>query len=118
MSPSRIRRWIAWAAVPAMAWTAAWAAPVPSSADGVDRRAGDARSFRDFVVLEKVADAMTDLGYDARQIDDRLSRLSEDDLRHLADNPNQIRTAGTRVPEQVDRSTARRLDVPVLPVIF
>ena len=99
----------------------ALAAPVPSKparAPAPDSRETDAATVQSFLGREDVARAMAGTGLTAPQIEQRLARLSDEDLRSLAANLDQVQAAGTEVPRYVWVLLAVFLGVLILTAIF
>lgn len=96
------------------------AAPIPSRAD--DGRAtgpsGDAATVRDFLAREDVGRALASLGLSADEVRHRVDRLSDEDLRQLASNLDQVRAAGEQVPEYIWWLLGGLLGVLILSAIF
>ncbi|HVR42793.1 MAG TPA: PA2779 family protein [Thermoanaerobaculia bacterium] len=75
----------------------ALAGPAPSktAADQtVTARQADLTTVRSALEIERVAGALEAQGFTAEQIDSRVAALSDDDLRALARNVEQIQAAG------------------------
>ena len=99
----------------------ALAAPVPSKpapAQAADSRETAAATVRTFLGREDVARAMAGTGLTAPQIEQRLARLSDEDLRSLAANLDQVQAAGTEVPRYIWVLLAVLLGVMILVAIF
>jgi len=81
----------------------ALAAPIPSKTDDSrsDTRAEYVVTIESVLAREDVAEALQSCGLSAGEIESRLVRLSNDDLRHLASNLEQIQAAGREVPESI-----------------
>ncbi len=98
-----------------------FAAPVPSKPAPVpapDSRESDAAKVRSFLEREDVARAMAGAGLTPPQIEQRLARLSDEDLRSLASNLDQVQAAGTEVPRYIWVLLAVFLGVLILAAIF
>ncbi len=99
----------------------ALAAPVPSKpapATAPAPRDADAATVRSFLERGDVARAMAGTGLTAPQIEQRLARLSDEDLRSLAANLDQVQAAGTEVPRYIWVLLAVFLGVLILAAIF
>ncbi len=99
----------------------ALAAPVPSKpapASMPDSRETDEAKVRSFLEREDVARAMAGAGLTAPQIEQRLARLSDEDLRSLASNLDQVQAAGTEVPRYIWVLLAVLMGVLILAAIF
>jgi len=81
----------------------ALAAPIPSEAEdnAVADREADEAVVQDVLVQEQVADALASFGLSADEVEGRLAKLSDEDIRHLASNLDQIQAAGEQVPEYI-----------------
>lgn len=81
----------------------ALAAPIPSEAEdnAVADRETDEAVVQDVLVQEQVADALASFGLSTDEVDSRLAKLSDEDIRHLASNLDQIQAAGEQVPEYI-----------------
>jgi hypothetical protein len=99
----------------------ALAAPVPSKPAPVtapDSREIHSATVRSFLAREDVARAMASTGLSAPQIEQRLARLSDEDLRSLAANLDQVQAAGTEVPRYSWVLLAVLLGILILTAIF
>jgi len=97
----------------------AFAALVPSkTAPAPASRETDVATVQSFLAREDVARAMAGTGLTAPQIDQRLARLSDEDLRSLAANIDQVQAAGTDVPRYIWLLLAVFLGVLILVAIF
>lgn len=79
------------AALPALA------GPVPSKTaanQSLEARNADLATVREIVAIDGVADALAAQGFDRESIDTRLAGLSNEELRSLAQNLDQIEAAG------------------------
>jgi hypothetical protein len=84
------------------------APPLPAVASVIPSRAGDATvsretdlaQVRDALARDDVAKALAGHGLRAEEVQQRLDRLSDEDLRSLAGNLDQIQAAGN-VPEYI-----------------
>jgi hypothetical protein len=96
------------------------AAPIPSKSVADDAAARDASlaSVKSFLAREDVSRALQVSGLTPAQADERLSRLSDEDLRSLARNLDQVQAAGTDVPDYVWILLAVFLGVLILAAIF
>ena len=81
----------------------ALAAPIPSEAEdnAVADREADEAEVQDVLVQEQVADALASFGLSTDEVESRLAKLSDEDIRHLASNLDQIQAAGEQVPEYI-----------------
>jgi hypothetical protein len=81
----------------------ALAAPIPSEAEdnAVADREADEAVVQDVLVQEQVADALASFGLSTDEVENRLAKLSDEDIRHLASNLDQIQAAGEQVPEYI-----------------
>jgi hypothetical protein len=80
----------------------AFAAPIPSEVENDPAgRASDEAAVMDVLVQEQVAEALESFGLSADEVENRLAKLSDEDLRHLASNLEQIQAAGEEVPEYI-----------------
>lgn len=74
-----------------------FAAPVPSKTaanQSLASRDADLAVVRDVVANEQVAQALASRGFTADQVNARLAQLNQQDLHQLAQNLNQLQTAG------------------------
>ena len=77
------------AAVPALA------APVPSrSVDAIQVRAADLATINSVIGNEEVSAALAAQGFTSDQVNQRIAALSDEDLRSLASNLDQVQAAG------------------------
>jgi hypothetical protein len=114
-------RWLAVALLAALLAPAqALAAPIPSKARTIPPtpRDADAVTVTDFLARAEVAEALAAAGLSAEDVKDRLARLSDEDLRHLASNLAQIQAAGEEVPEYIWWLAGGLLGVLILAAIF
>ncbi len=82
----------------------AHAAPAPSKtspAQSLDSRAADLASVPACLAREEVAGALQAHGLTTAQVQDRIARLSDQDLRALASDVNQIQAAGALDRDQM-----------------
>lgn len=73
------------------------ASGVPSKTapdQSLEARAADLDTVREFVAHEQVAGVLAEHGFTQDQVNDRIARLSDEDLRSLANNMDQIQAAG------------------------
>lgn len=98
----------------------ALAAPIPSEAkdDAVTDRDSNAAVVKDVLVQEQVAEALESFGLSSDEVESRLAKLSDEDLRHLASNLDQIQAAGEQVPEYIWWLAGGLLAVLILAAIF
>ena len=96
------------------------AAPIPSKIDAprVDARDAHVATIENVLARNDVADALRSHGLSADEVQSRLERLSDDDIRHLASNLEQIQAAGEEVPEYMWWIAGGLLAVLILAVIF
>ena len=95
------------------------AAPVPSkTAAAAAPRETDAATVRSFLARDDVARALAGTGLTPPQIEQRLARLSDEDLRYLASNLDQVQAAGTEVPRYIWILLAVFLGILILAAIF
>jgi hypothetical protein len=88
---------VAFAAVPA------FAGPVPSktaSNQSLDQRAADIAVVRDVLSHDEVAKALEARGFTPAQVDQKLAQLSPQDLHQLAQNLDQLQSAGMLTRQQ------------------
>jgi hypothetical protein len=75
----------------------AFAAPMPSKAianQSLDARSADLALVRDVVANEQVAKALASRGLTQEQVNQKVAQLSSQDLHQLAQNLNQLQSAG------------------------
>jgi len=75
----------------------AFAAPTPSKAvanQSLDSRAADLALVRDVVANQQVAQVLAARGFTQEQINQKVAQLSSQDLHQLAQNLNQLQSAG------------------------
>jgi hypothetical protein len=104
--------WLAGVAAPAAAERIASKAEAPA-----ESRAADLARVSDAVAREPVAQALAAHGLTAQQIEERLVRLSDDDLQRLAANLDQVQAAGN-VPNYIWILLGIFLAVSILAVVF
>jgi hypothetical protein len=92
------------------------AEPIGSKAEDVSRQA-DLALVRQALERGEVARALAAQGLAAGAIDERLNRLSDEDVRRLAANVAQVQAAGN-VPEYIWILLAVFLAVSILAMIF
>ena len=98
---------------------------VPASAERIGSRGEDASAsreadlahVRDVLARDAVAKALAAHGLPPGDVEQRLARLSDEDLRGLAGNLDQIQAAGN-VPEYIWILLAIFLAVSILAMIF
>jgi hypothetical protein len=97
-----------------------FAAPIPSRAPETapTARGADVVAVRSFLARDDVARALAGAGLTAPQVDQRLARLSDEDLRLLAANLDQVQAAGAEVPKYIWWLLAGFLGVLILTAIF
>jgi len=98
----------------------ALAAPIPSEPEdeAPTGRASDEAVVKDVLIQEQVADALASFGLTNDEVESRLAKLSDEDLRHLASNLEQIQAAGEEVPEYIWWLAGGLLAVLILVAIF
>jgi len=101
-------------------WVPALAAPIPSKTDDspIDTRDAHVATIENVLAREDVTEALQSYGLSADEIESRLVRLSDDDIRHLASNLEQIQAAGEEVPEYIWWLAGGLLAVLILVAIF
>jgi sporulation-control protein spo0M len=83
--------------VAAMAAVPMFAGPVPSKTaanQSLDQRAADIAVVRDVISHDEVAKALEARGFTRDQVDQKLAQLSPQDLHQLAQNLDQLQSAG------------------------
>ena len=94
------------------------ASVIPSKAeDATASRETDLTQVRDALARDEVAKALSAHGLRAEEIEERLDRLSDEDLRSLAGNLDQIQAAGD-VPKYIWILLAIFLAVSILALVF
>ncbi len=91
------------------------AGPIPSKA--ADTRAEDLATVESFLAREEVAEALAANGLSAEEVEQRLARLSAEDLSALAANVDQVQSAGA-VPNYIWILLAILMVVMILATIF
>jgi len=91
------------------------ASPVPSKAASRD---ADLAAVKSVLAHDEVARALAATGLTDAEIQQRLERLSQEDLRSLASNLEQVKPAGTDVPEYIWWLLGGLLAVLILVAIF
>jgi len=74
-----------------------FAAPLPSktaATQSIATRAADLALVRDVAANARVAQVLAAHGFSQQQVNDRLAQLSNQDLHQLAQNLNQLQSAG------------------------
>ena len=104
------------------AWLAGVAAPaaaerIASKADPAASRAAGLARVSDVVARDNVAQALAAHGLTAQQIEERLVRLSDDDLHRLAANLDQVQAAGN-VPNYIWILLGILLAVTIVAAVF
>jgi hypothetical protein len=89
--------------------------PIPSRA--ADTRDADLARVESFLARDEVAQALAAQGLSADEVEQRLARLSTEDLSALAANLDQIQAAGA-VPEYIWILLAILMAVTILATIF
>jgi hypothetical protein len=96
---------------------ASFAAAIPSKAEASPTRDADLAQIRDVLARQEVARALADRGLASEEVEERLARLSDEDLRALAGNVEQIQAAGA-VPEYIWILLGVFLAVSILVMVF
>ena len=89
--------------VAAMAAVPVFAGPVPSKTaanQSLDQRAADIAVVRDAISHDEVAKALEARGFTRDQVDQKLAQLSPQDLHQLAQNLDQLQSAGALTRQQ------------------
>jgi hypothetical protein len=94
-----------------------WAAAIPSKGEEAPTRAADLARIQDVLARQEVARALADRGLPADEVQQRLARLSAEDLRSLAANVDEIQAAG-EVPHYIWILLGVFLAVSILVMIF
>jgi hypothetical protein len=89
--------------------------PIPSKA--ADTREADLATIESFLAHDEVAQALAAQGLSAEEVEQRLARLSAEDLSALAANVDQIQSAGA-VPNYIWVLLAILMGVMILATIF
>jgi hypothetical protein len=89
--------------------------PIPSKA--ADSRESDLATIESFLARDEVAQALAAQGLSADEVEQRLARLSAEDLSALAANVDQIQSAGA-VPNYIWILLAILMGVMILATIF
>ena len=90
----------------------------PSRAeDAAASRARDLAEVRNLAARDDVARALAGQGLSAREVDTRLTRLSDEDLRRLAANLDQIQAAGN-VPNYIWILLGILIAVTIIATVF
>ncbi len=118
--------WLAGVAAPVAAERIASKAEAPAAAERIvakaesrsASRATDHARVSDAVARDEVAGALAAQGLTAEGVEERLVRLSDEDLRRLAANLDQVQAAGTQVPDYIWILLGIFLAVTILAVIF
>ncbi|HXK09566.1 MAG TPA: PA2779 family protein [Vicinamibacteria bacterium] len=97
-------------------WASAERIPSRAEDEAAARRA-DLTHVRDALARDEVARALAAQGLSAGQVEERLTRLSDEDLRRLAANLDQIQAAGD-VPKYIWILLAVFLVASTLAIIF
>jgi hypothetical protein len=114
-----LRLGIALAALTIVAAPYAGAGVIASKAEATvpPTRAQDLRDVKELLARDEVGKALAAHGLSADEVDQRLDRLSDQDLRALAANIDQIQAAGD-VPKYIWILLAIFLAVSILVLIF
>jgi hypothetical protein len=91
-------------------------APIPSKATTASRDA-DLATIESFLARDEVAQALAAHGLSGDEVEQRLARLSAEDLSALAANVDQIQAAGG-VPQYIWILLAILMGVMILATIF
>lgn len=105
----------------ALICTTSFAAPIPSKAESGPQpssREADLGTIQDVLARDDVARALSAHGLTGEEVESRLARLSDQDLRDLASNLSQIQAAGEEVPEYIWWLAGGFLAVLILAAIF
>jgi hypothetical protein len=81
-----------------------FAATIPSKVETeseIASRVADLGTVQDVLAREDVAEALSAHGLTSEEVENRIARLSNQDLRYLASNLSQIQAAGEEVPEYI-----------------
>ena len=113
MAHKFLRHGVALAAVLLISPVFAWASAIPSSGEA-DR---DVRKVQDLLARNEVARVLVERGLGSEDVQQRLARLSDEDLRLLAANVEQIQAAG-EVPRYIWILLGIFLAVSILVMIF
>ena len=89
--------------------------PIPSKAD--DTREADLATVESFLARDEVAQALAANGLSPDEVEQRLARLSAEDLSALAANVDQIQSAG-QVPNYIWILLAILIGVTILATVF
>ena len=111
----RVRRSVLVLLVLALASAPSMGGPIPSKA--ADTRDADLARVESFLARGEVAQALAAQGLSADEVEQRLARLSAEDLSALAANVDQIQSAGA-VPEYIWILLAILMAVTILATIF
>jgi hypothetical protein len=95
------------------------AGPIPSKTDppGMSARQADLAQLRDALARSEVGKALSSRGLPLPEVERRLAQLSDEDLRLLASNLNQIQAAGD-VPHYIWVLLAVAIVVWILVTLF
>jgi hypothetical protein len=91
-------------------------APIPSKTT-TEAREADLARVESFLARDEVAQALADNGLSADEVEQRLARLSAEDLSALAANVDQIQAAG-EVPKYIWILLAVLMAVTILATVF
>ncbi|MCG6920467.1 MAG: PA2779 family protein [Acidobacteriota bacterium] len=89
--------------------------PIPSKA--ADTRDADLAKLESFFARDQVAQALAAQGLSTEEVEQRLARLSAEDLSALAANVDQIQAAGA-VPNYIWILLAILMGVTILATVF
>jgi hypothetical protein len=118
MARQTLRLGIALAALTLVATPYVRAGVIPSKAEDpqAGTRAHDLQNVRELLARDEVGKALAAHGLSADEVDQRLNRLSDQDLRALAANVDQIQAAGD-VPKYIWILLAIFLAVSIIALI-
>lgn len=94
----------------------AMGAPIPSRT-AAEAREADLTTIETFLARDEVAQALADNGLSRDEVEQRLARLSAEDLSTLAANLDQIQSAG-EVPNYIWILLAALIVVTILATVF
>lgn len=117
MDLKRQRLGAALAAIVVFSAVNGWAAAIPSKAEEAPTRDADLAQIGDVLARQDVARALTERGLPSEEVGQRLARLSDEDVRSLARNVEQIQAAGD-VPQYIWILLGIFLAVSILVMIF
>jgi hypothetical protein len=112
----RVRRAVALLITFALLSAPAIGAPIPSRT-AAEAREADLATVESFLARDEVAQALADNGLTPVEVEQRLARLSAEDLSALAANVDQIQAAG-EVPNYIWILLAALIVVTILATVF